>query len=245
MHILKTTSNIALFIALVISIAIPSTVVAQQKQERSVREFQSVSLNIQGHIYLKQEANTSVVLQGDPSLLENIETVVEGNTLKIRTKKKWGRWNRSRHGKLNIYLSTPVIEGLKISGSGSITALTPITSTDATCSISGSGKIIIDQIKAKQVTCTISGSGDIQLKGESKSIVKARISGSGNINTAQLITERGSVHITGSGDCRIYASKHLEARVAGSGDIYYYGKPSIDAKTAGSGNIKSMSINKD
>ncbi|NOU58914.1 head GIN domain-containing protein [Marinifilum caeruleilacunae] len=234
----RITSLIAVF-ALVVS----STIAFAQKTEnRKVGSFESISLSIAAKVYVSQENNTSVKIKGYSDDLEEIITEVDGSTLKIKRKKNkgWG-WNSRSFKKVEVYISTPNVEDLRISGSGNIIAKTPIESGSIDYSISGSGNIIIDQLKADNLECHISGSGDIRLKGACKDEFEIHISGSGDIEAGYFEAKSVEVRISGSGDCKVYASERINARVAGSGDIYYRGQPKyVDSKSAGSGSIKSV-----
>jgi len=227
----------ALFIFL---ISVPvSDALAQKKESRSVDSFESITLSIHANVYVRQGNKTSVHLEGPARLLKEVETIVEGSTLKIRFKDRWFR-RKGSNEKFKVYLSSPKIKNLKISGSGNILGQTPIKTDYASYTISGSGNIQIDDLQAREIECTISGSGDIRLKGDELSLLDLRITGSGDIDTRELKARNVSISIAGSGNCKVYASDELKARVAGSGDIYYYGNPQVNAKSAGSGKIKSM-----
>ncbi|MFA8434063.1 MAG: head GIN domain-containing protein [Marinifilaceae bacterium] len=212
---------------------------AQHQENRKTGQFESISLSVHADVYLRQAKTTSLKLEGPSKLLKEVETIVNGSTLKIRFKDRFFRW-KSSNEKFKIYISSPTIRDLRISGSGNIVAETPIETDFAEYTISGSGNIKIADLRADEIKCSISGSGDIRLKGKDLKELKARISGSGDIDTHQLKARKVSIQIAGSGDCKVYASDELKARVAGSGDIYYYGNPKVDANAAGSGKIKSM-----
>lgn len=237
MNTKRLTSIIAVF-ALVLS---STFAFAQETEDRKVDSFESISLSIAAKVYVKQNDKTSVVIKGYTGDLEKIITEVEGSTLKIKRKKNksWG-WKDS-FKKVEVYISTPNVEDLRISGSGNIIAKTPIKSGSVDYSISGSGNIIIEKLMAENVECHISGSGDIRLKGECNNDLEIHISGSGDVEAAYFEAKDVSIRVSGSGDCKVYASKSIDARVAGSGDIYYRGKPDhVNSKSAGSGSIKSI-----
>ncbi|MGQ1908849.1 head GIN domain-containing protein [Marinifilum sp. RC60d5] len=219
-----------------------SMLMAQTTENRKTESFKSINLSISAKVYLTQENTTSVKIKAYDRDLNEIITEVEGSTLKIKRKsnKSWG-WNTRSLKKVEVYISTPNIENLKISGSGNIIAQTPINSGSVAYTISGSGNIIIDKLNAENVNCSISGSGDVRLKGECEDEVNIRISGSGDVEASHFIAKKADIRISGSGDCEVYASDKITARVAGSGDIYYRGKPEyVDSKSAGSGSIKSV-----
>ncbi|WP_421917961.1 head GIN domain-containing protein [Marinifilum sp.] len=232
------TSLLAIFV-FILSSTIAS---AQKTEDRKVRSFESISLSIAAKVYVSQDNKTSVKIKGYLDDLDEIITEVEGSTLKIKRKKNkgWG-WNSRSLKKVEVYISTPDVENLKISGSGNIIAKTPIRSGSVDYAISGSGNIIIDELKADNLECHISGSGDIRLKGVCKDELEIHISGSGDVEAGYFEAKSVMVRISGSGDCKVYASERINARVAGSGDIYYRGNPEyVDSKTAGSGSIKSV-----
>lgn len=239
---MKTQKVIAIF-ALFAFLLSGSIVFAQKTENRNVQDFESISLSIHAKVFVTQENSTSVKIKGDREDLEKIITVVENGTLKIKRKKtkKWN-WNNS-FKKIEVYISSPEVKNLKISGSGNIVAKSAIKTSDAIYSISGSGNIFIEELLAENVECHISGSGDINLKGDGVKDFEIHISGSGDVEAGYLKCEDVSVRVSGSGDCKVYATESLNARVAGSGDIYYRGKPeSVDSKTAGSGHIKSIGM---
>ncbi|MBI9056153.1 MAG: DUF2807 domain-containing protein [Labilibaculum sp.] len=237
---MKTRKVVSIF-ALFAFILSGSMVFAQSKENREVRDFESISLSIHAKVYLTQDNSTSVKIKGDSDDLKEIITEVENGSLKIKRKKNrsWG-WNNSFKN-VEIYITTPDVRNLRISGSGNIIAKSSIKTNNATYAISGSGNIIVDDLSAETLECHISGSGDMNLKGEVTDDFEIHISGSGDVDAAYLKAEDVSVRVSGSGDCKVYATKNLNARVAGSGDIYYRGKPqSIDSKSAGSGKIRSI-----
>ncbi|WP_282125821.1 head GIN domain-containing protein [Marinifilum flexuosum] len=234
----RITSLIAIF-ALVLSSTIAF---AQKTEDRKVRSFESISLSIAAKVYVSQNEKTSVKVKAYADDLDEIITEVDGSTLKIKRKKNRGwNWNSRSFKKVEVYISTPNVEDLRISGSGNIIAKTPIESGSVDYAISGSGNIIIDKLKAENVECHISGSGDIRLKGECKEELEIHISGSGDIEAGNFEAKVADIHISGSGDCKVYASESITARVAGSGDIYYRGNPKdVNCKSVGSGSIKSI-----
>lgn len=211
----------------------------QRSETRSVEPFQSISLSIDANVIIQHSDSHSLKIEGAQKLINNIETYVEGSTLKIKNKEGRHRYFSSK-GKVTIYLTSPSYRNLTISGSGNINSQGQIKTDQAQYTISGSGNIVIDQLSANDIECVISGSGNIKLEGEPLQNLKAKISGSGDLNCKNLKTRQVTIRISGSGDCRVYATQELKATVAGSGNIYYNGNPSIDSQTAGSGRLKSL-----
>jgi hypothetical protein len=239
---MKTPKLVAL-VAFFSFIMSGSMIFAQKTENREVEDFNSISLSIHAKVFGIQDNSTSVKITADADDLKDITTLVEDGTLQIKRKKNgsWG-WTKSFKN-VEIYVSSPIIKNLKISGSGNIVAKNPIKISNAKYAISGSGNIFIEDLSAQNIECHVSGSGDINLKGDGLQELEIQIGGSGNVNAGYLKSENASVHISGSGDCKVYATEKLNAKVGGSGDIYYRGKPkTVESKSSGSGRIKSIEL---
>jgi hypothetical protein len=206
------------------------------KESRDVTGFTKISLSISGDLHLKQGSKYEVVLKGDQESLDKIETDVSGKTLRIKTKQMhWGNI-----GKIDIYITTPDIEGISVSGSGDVMAETSIKSGNINLTISGSGTISIDNLSADNLDATITGSGNMKLAGDLNGSSDVTITGSGDFKGAQLKGKSSVVHITGSGSAKVYASEKLDTHITGSGDVYYAGRPLVNASSTGSGKTRSM-----
>jgi hypothetical protein len=228
--LLKIAASLALIL-----FAIGSTS-AQQREIRKVSGFTGVSLSISADIYLSQANDYKVEIEANADDLEKIETVVDGDILKIKNK---DHFNFEFHDKkVKIYISMPQVNALNISGSGDILAQTAIKTDDLKIKISGSGNVKIEVLSVKNLSLAISGSGDIYMAGtDAAESATYSISGSGDIDNQNLQCKKVDISVSGSGDVKVWAADELNARVSGSGDVYYKGRPLIEAKTSGSGGI--------
>src|SRR6185503_14125245 len=74
---------------LILSVTLLSLVsikVSAQSQTRSVSGFNAIASAGPFNVYVKLDGNESVKVEADADIINDIETVVEGNTLKIRFK---------------------------------------------------------------------------------------------------------------------------------------------------------------
>ncbi len=205
-----------------------------QKETRDLPEITKISFAISGHLYIRQGDKQSVVLEGED--LDEIITDVSGSRLKIKRKNNNWRWNNKR---VDVYITVRKLEGLSVSGSGKITGESKFVTGEMDISVSGSGDVELD-LEADAIDTGISGSGKIQLTG-SVNTMDISISGSGRMSAEDLHTERCKISISGSGSCRIYVTKEIDAHVSGSGNIYYRGDPDkVYHHASGSGSIKKM-----
>ena len=212
--------------------------VAQTSQKRDVPAFTEIALKIGANVHVKQGSTQSVEMKGQASTLEKLITEVKDRKLVIRyPNDTWfNKWNP---GNVDIYITMPQVDGLIISGSGSIVSEGKIESRILDVTISGSGDIKLDDLKAEKVTATLSGSGNIHLFGKQNAAeLKAIVSGSGNVRAIEFPAEKVDVRISGSGNCWVNSVKNLDVKLAGSGNVVYRGNPSVDSTVAGSGKVK-------
>ena len=227
----KSLSIVLTLVFLAFAVAIH----AQVKEERTVDKFTSIWMSIPGDLYLSQGSPQKVVLEADKDILQKIETEVENGKLKI----KFSVYNVRTTSKIKVWVTMPEVDGLFLSGSGSLNAETAIKSDEMEISVSGSGKIHIKELTCDEVDAAISGSGNINLGGSADEM-QMSISGSGSCAAEGFSVQEASIHISGSGSCKINAVKDMEAAISGSGTVYYAGNPTIDASVSGSGKVRKI-----
>ena len=216
----------------IIFILITSLAFSQIREERDLAGFSGISLAIQADLYFSQGSPAKVVIEADEDELARIETIVSNGLLKIRCDRY-----RTRFRNVRIWVTLPDVESLSLSGSGTMTAETPVNSEVLGMAVSGSGKIKIQEFNGEKLEAAISGSGDIYLGGKAGAMEVA-ISGSGGMNASDFQVNECEVAISGSGSCRVDATDAIEAAISGSGRVIYFSNPVIDAKVSGSGKVK-------
>jgi hypothetical protein len=206
---------------------------AQTKEERDLASFTGVSLSLSADVLLTQGSPQTVIIEADDSDLENIVTVVRGGILEIKKEPLWRRNMKN----VTIWITVPEVDGLYLSGSGSILSEKTLTSQELEIRISGSGKIDLRELQGDELSIAISGSGNTYLAGNADE-ADITISGSGGIKAPSLQVSECSVRVSGSGSCAIDATGELAARISGSGRVTYFSNPEIDAAISGSGRVK-------
>lgn len=211
------------------------------EQNRKVDPFSEISLRIGAKVHLEQGAKQNLEIVAKPSTLEQIVTEVKDGKLIIRFPNKDYFWKTFQPGEITIYITTPEITGLGVSGSGDIIADGTIKTKVIDLGISGSGNIKLSELSAQQVKSTISGSGNIVLAGkDAAQDLSVVISGSGSLKALNYSADDVSVKVSGSGNVDIEAVKNLYVRIAGSGNVTYKGNPLIDQSIAGSGKVRNV-----
>jgi hypothetical protein len=206
-------------------------------QNRQVSGFSAIASGGPFNVHIKMDGSESVKVEADTKFIDQIETVVEGNTLKIQFKDhRWSNRYNDLH-KADIYVSARSLNSLTNSGSGHMEVEGTISTSDEFKTVlSGSGNITAT-IKSDGLRAKISGSGSIKLRG-SCGDADLGISGSGQIEARDLKAQAVSAGITGSGDVYITAEKTVSAHITGSGNVVYSGNATItNTHTVGSGRV--------
>ncbi len=228
-----------------------------EKQDRDAKDFKGIDLMASADVIIKQGSTYKVIVEGQKNILEILETVVENGILRIKFKD--GSWNLN-FDKLNVYIETPSVSSIELSGSGNMTVETAFNIEELDLKVSGSGNIkTADGLTAKKINVEIGGSGDIKMGSTTATDLKAAVLGSGNfeikgtgekakfeitgsgdIDADAFITKSAEAQTTGSGNINCHATESLDAHILGSGDIRYSGNPpSVKSKAMGSGEIKT------
>lgn len=194
--------------------------------------FTKISLGTPGKVFLSQGEAYSFRVEAQQNIIDNLETKVNGEELKIGFAKSVRSYES-----LKFYITMPTLKEINLAGSGDVSGETLFSGLDnVEANIAGSGNVRLS-LEARAVGISIAGSGDMELDGTAES-VEVNIMGSGSVRAESLSTPTADISIAGSGDCTIDATEKLDVSIAGSGDVYYPGSPEISKSIAGSGSVK-------
>ncbi|MFK7772501.1 MAG: head GIN domain-containing protein [Saprospiraceae bacterium] len=202
-------------------------------QELLINEFKSVKLKSSSNVFITQGSPFKVMVKGQANIISNIETDIQD-----------GRWEiefedcMKDYTKLNIYITMPDIQNLKVDGSGSMQGVNEFDVDEIELKVDGSGEMDIELSDATKVIADISGSGEIKLAGAAN-VIDIEIGGSGDVYAFDLETNIAHAKINGSGDVEVFVNDELTGKINGSGDLYYKGNPYIDMDIHGSGKVKN------
>lgn len=223
-----------IFILFAVALVSAATINARAQESRQVSGFNSVASAGPFNVHIKMDGNESVKVDADADVINDIETVVEGNTLKIRFKDREYRHHNIH--KAEVYVEAKSLNSLLNAGSGSIKVDGTISTDNFKAVLSGSGNIST-AVKSESMHAVISGSGSINLSG-STGEADMVITGSGEIDGKHLKAESLVGTITGSGNIYIEAEKSIVGRITGSGSVIYSGNAtSVTSHTTGSGRV--------
>lgn len=199
-------------------------------EDREVSDFDSVDLRGQGTVTIDVTGTETLSVEAEDNIIGYLTTDVASGTLRLGSSR-----TISPTEEIVYTITAARIEGLEVSGSGSITA-TDVAGDQLDLSVSGSGEIELPDIELASVVVDISGSGAVTVSGMTNDL-DVDISGSGDFDGEDLVSETAAVTVAGSGHALMNATDQLRADISGSGHVEYVGDPVVEAETSGSGSI--------
>jgi hypothetical protein len=169
-----------------------------------------------------------------------VTTRVEGDALVVDLDHEWCIGICVEHESARLDVDVPVLNGVKINGSGDVTVAGAGRHAKVDVDVNGSGDVRYSGA-ADVVACHIEGSGDVRLSGSGKRL-EANLEGSGDVDAREFAVNGGAFVIDGSGD--VTANLHggdTTIRLHGSGDLRYEGETRITSlDIEGSGEVKHL-----
>ena len=204
---------------------------------RNLPEFTSISMEGHGELTLVHGSTPSIVIDTDPETLEHLKVEVENGRL-VLGMKSW--LDHLFHSWKKVYYTVTFtsLNAVSVSGSGKVLA-DEIQSERFTFHISGSGSFATGKLAVNDLEIHISGSANIDLAGTAQH-EELRISGSGKVAARDLVCQSADVRVSGSGDLSLNVSEKLNVSISGSGAVRYLGSPKIEQSISGSGSVKQL-----
>ena len=197
----------------------------------NLESFTGIRLDCSADVFITQGPEQEVFVKGQENIIDELELHVDDGVWEI----DFDDCVRD-YEELEIFITIPEIDYIRISGSGQVVGENTFTGEDIVLRISGSGDMDLgldyDEIDAK-----ISGSGEMEMEGFCD-YFDFIISGSGDISAFDLEAQKGYVKISGSGRAEVTVLDVLDVDISGSGDVYYKGNPILNVDITGSGEVK-------
>jgi hypothetical protein len=219
----------------VIALAAAASAMAERR-DYPVSNISALASSIPLDLEIVQDDRESLVLDDDDGQLAEIEAFMDGATVRIRSKNRSTNWKRSVRGVMH----TKRIESIHLAGTGTIRSAS-IRADDFKATISGSGKVLLRRLDAKDVKVVISGAGTVDLGSGRVESLDVRVTGAGDVLAGKLRSDAGKVAISGAGTTTLWPEKTLDVRISGVGTVRYYGDPQVtDRKVVGVGSVKKI-----
>ena len=213
------------------------TQVHQVGKATAMSPFDQVDVAGPFNVILEQGDSNTVRVEGTTEQLSKITIYVKDGSLYIDQRKQE---DGNIFNGMQIFVTCPMVKGIEIAGSGTVTTPQALNVKDIYIEVAGSGRVTLAKMTAQDVKCEIAGSGDITIGMLQANEVRNEIAGSGNIDIAGLTCKNVKNEIAGSGDIVLSNINvdHVKTEIAGSGDVTLLGKIGThDEDIAGSGKV--------
>lgn len=215
------------------------------------KEVTVVELNGPIDLTLSQGDTPYLKVRGEQRLLSNVETAIDGNTLRIGPK---GMLLHHRIP-LQVTLVLPTLQELNVRGSGDA-RVNGFSGDKFALQLHGSGNVNFNG-RYRQLAAGVHGTGDLELNaGNSEHValemvgsgqitssgscktLDAELTGSGDLDAEHLASDKVSVNLNGSGTTNVFARQSADLTLRGSGDIRVFGNPdNRNVSRTGSGEV--------
>jgi hypothetical protein len=183
-------------------------------EARPLSGFRALDLRAFGRVEVEMSDRESVEVEADDNVIGQVRTEVVGGRLVVGV----ASGTSLRNATLRVRVGAVALDDAVVEGA-----------TD----------LDVRGLAAARFGLAIRGSGDAALSGAVEDL-RIDVDGSGGVRAVDLLAQRATVHVSGSGDVGLHAAQTLSATVDGSGDITYRGSPpSVTRSVNGSGDIEA------
>jgi hypothetical protein len=141
-------------------------------------------------------------------------------------------------GPRRYYVTMRKIEGLRISGAGSIEA-GHIETDRLELVLSGAGDLEVGDLQAQRLEVHLHSVGNIEVAGKVAE-QSVRLSGAGSYQGGRLESQRAEVRLSGLGNATLWVVSELDAHISGAGSVEYYGNPTTRSRVSGLGSVQRL-----
>jgi len=204
-------------------------------QEFALTGFDKVDVSNAFTAEITQGDSFSVVIRTDDNLVQYLEVIKRGSTLKIGLKP--GRSYSIRKATMKAKVSMPELTGLDLSGAshGTITGFESTNALDV--DLSGASSLRGD-IEAGDARFDISGASHVTLSGSARDAT-IDASGASSVDLGGFPVNDANVEASGASNVTVNARGKLDVNASGASHVYYLGSPTLGkVDTSGASSIK-------
>jgi hypothetical protein len=185
-------------------------------QEYDLADFDVVDISHAFNVDIVQGESYSVIVRVDDNLVEHLEVVTQGDTLKIGLKPTLNF--TVLKATMEAEVTMPTLSGIEASGASDATATGFNSDQTFWLDLSGSSTAVLTG-SAGELTVDASGSSDADL--------------------AEFSVGDASISASGSSSVVVNVSGRLDADASGSSDVFYMGSPTLgNIDTSGASSVE-------
>lgn len=220
------TKNIILIASCVLTLGLS----AQTVQKREITPFSKIDASGASTVYFTTSDTLSLVVEADAAEINFIETVVQDNTLFIKSKGHFTHPFKIKVSGNNVNLIT-------VSGASDFYTTNVFKSDSLTIESSGASKVQMD-VTARSIKATCSGASDLNLTGNTQNLY-ATASGAANFKSYKLNSLNTWATASGASTVKVFATQKIFANASGASTIKFKGDPK---EVSAEGSISSQVV---
>lgn len=206
----------------------------QVSETHKMGDFTQIDISGGFKVNLKQDSSLAVSITADDNLMKYIHTTIEGDRLRIYSRK-----NFCGSGEIMINIGVKNLDRIKTSGAVDVTSDGKLNTKDISIDLNGASKVNMD-LNAANVSTEGSGASEIHLKGQASSH-KVHLTGSGKIYALDFVVGSYDIETTGASECEINVLHDLNVNTTGASEIKYRGNPaSINTHKTGASSVTKI-----
>lgn len=229
----RRRARVATLAALAAFAVVVATPALAEERAVPIEAFEEVHVMGSARVRFAQGPVEEVVLEGDASELDGVEVDVRRGVLTVRPTGSWRFWDARR---ALVRITAPTLRRVSISGAADWSAPRAVEVDRLAVSISGSGNVRFDSLKADRLSFSVSGSGDGRVAGATREL-SLSIAGRSSFDGEQLHSQQGKVSVSGIGNVKVWTTEDLTVSVSGIGTVDVWGAPRLRRSVAGQASI--------
>ena len=200
------------------------------KENRNVGNFTGIDVAGSFDVEVLQGSSSAVVVEADDNLINDVETELDGSTLKIRLRNH----KSLRNPTLRVFVTAPNIDEIIASASANVESKCIIKNEDEIKTHASSASEIKLNVDAPTIELEASSGSQLNITGRTRNLVANASSGS-DVKAKNLLSETTTAQASSGASLYVYASNKLNAQASSGGSVHYTGKPTTVSKQESSG----------
>ncbi|MQC26583.1 MAG: DUF2807 domain-containing protein [Chloroflexi bacterium] len=204
-------------------------------ESRQLGDFEEITIEYPAQVVVRQGASSSVVIEAEDNLVQQLESEVRGDRLTIKNRESDWRDRVNPSEPVHLTITVVNLTDVHFPTAGELEIL-GLTTDSLSLHLGGAGNIMIQDLNADNFECRISGAGNIDANGTVQTM-RLEISGFGNFDAHDLKSQTANVQINGAGNATVRVAEELTAKISGAGSVDYYGSPEVSRQISGLGSV--------
>jgi hypothetical protein len=223
-----------MIVAVMLSGCVPVTLTGSGNvvtQEEPLTGFDKVDISHSFEVKISQGESFSVIIRVDDNLVEHLQVVKQGNTLKIGLKPN--RDYTIRDATMQAEVTMPELTGLDLSSASHATISGFKSTKDLSVDLSSSSSLNGD-IEAGDISIDLSSSSQMTLAGSGGNAF-IDVSSSSELDLSEFSVLNAGVEASSASTVTVNASGRLDVDTSSASNVYYHGNPTLGEIDTSSG----------